>query len=139
VKFCNEEVVMADTRRMDEEPSRIGEEVQETTQRMGREYQKAVERGFETASRSFGEANRGFQAMAAEVTDFSKRRWEDVFRAWEQLLRSRHVGDVVEAQTQYAQKAFDAYTSEWTKLAEMSVGMIRDASKPVEDASRRFR
>jgi len=47
---------MADTRRMDEEASRIGEKVQEATQRMGREYQKAVERGFETASRSFSEA-----------------------------------------------------------------------------------
>ena len=47
---------MADTRRMDEEASRIGKEVQETTQRMGREYQKAVERGFETTSRSFTEA-----------------------------------------------------------------------------------
>jgi hypothetical protein len=28
-EFCNEEVVMADTRRMDEEASRIGEKVQE--------------------------------------------------------------------------------------------------------------
>ena len=72
---------MADTRRMDEEASRIGKEVQETTQRMGREYQKAVERGFETASRSFSEAKRGFQALAAEMTDFSKRRSEDVFHA----------------------------------------------------------
>jgi len=44
---------------------------------------------------------------------------------------------VVEAQTQYSQRAFDAYTSEWTKLGEMTVGMVRDASKPVENASRR--
>jgi len=47
------------------------------------------------------------------------------------------LGDVVEAQTQYSQRAFDAYTSEWTKLGEMTVGMVRDASKPVENASRR--
>jgi DNA anti-recombination protein RmuC len=89
-EFCKEEAVMADTRRMEEQASRIGEEVRETTQRMGREYQKAVERGFETASKTFSEANRGFQALAAEMTDFSKRRWEDVFHAWEQLLRARH-------------------------------------------------
>jgi hypothetical protein len=130
---------MADTRRMDEEASRIGEEVQETTQRMGREYQKAVERGFETASRSFSEANRGFQALAAELTDFSKRRWEDVFRAWEQLLRARHFGDVVEVQAKYAQGAFEAYASEMSKLGEMCLSTARSASKPVEDASRRFR
>jgi hypothetical protein len=136
-KFCNEEVVVADTRRM--EASRIGEKVQETTQRMGREYQKAVERGFETASRSFSEANRGFQALAAEMTDFSKRRSEDVFHAWEQLLRARHFGDVVEVQTQYAQRAYEAYTSEMSKLGEMCLDTARSASKPVEDATRRFR
>jgi len=130
---------MAETRRMAEEATRMGEEVQERTQRMGLEYQRAAKSGFEAASRSFSEANKGFQSMAAELTDFSKRRWDDVFHAWEQLLRARHLGDVVEAQTQYSQRAFDAYTSEWTKLGEMTVGMVRDASKPVEDASRRSR
>src|SRR5262245_7890786 len=138
-EFCNEEVVMADTRRMEEEASRIGEEVQETSQRMGREYQKVVERGFETASRSFSEANKGFQAMAAEMTDFSKRRGEDVFHAWDQLLRARHFRALVEVQTQYAQRAFEAYTSEMSKLGEMCLGTARSASKPVEDATRRLR
>jgi len=130
---------MADTRRMEEEASRIGEEVQERTQRMGREYQKALERGFETASRSFSEANRGFQALAAEMADFSKRRWDDVFHAWEQLLRARSLGDVVEVQTQYARRAYDAYTSEMSKLGEMSLSATRSASEPVEDATRGFR
>jgi hypothetical protein len=124
---------------MDEEASRIAHEVQEKTQRMGREYQKAVEHGFETASRSFSEANRGFQALAAEMTEFSKRRWEDVFRAWEQLLRARHFGDVVEVQAKYAQTAFEAYTSEMSKLGEMCLNTARSASTPVEDAARRFR
>ena len=117
---------MQETKRMADEANRIGQQAQEQ-----------VQSGFEAASRSFSEANKGFQSMAAELTDFSKRRWDDVFHAWEQLLRARHLGDVVEAQTQYSQRAFDAYTSEWTKLGEMTVGMVRDASKPVENASRR--
>jgi phasin family protein len=124
---------------MAEEANRMGEEVRDRAQRVGHEFQKAAEGGFEAASRSLSEANRGFQAMAAEMTDFSKKRMEDVLQAWQQLLRARHFGDVVEAQTHYAQRAFDAYTSEWTKLGEMCVGMVRDASKPVEDASRKFR
>ena len=136
-EFCNEEVVMADTRRMDEEASRIGKEVQETTQRMGREYQKAVERGFETASRSFSEANRGFQALAAEMTDFSKRRSEDVFHAWEQFLGARSIGQLIEIQSEYARKAYDTYTSEMSKLAEIYVATVRNASKPIEQATSR--
>ena len=63
---------MAETRRMAEEATRMGEEVQERTQRMGLEYQRAAKSGFEAASRSFSEANKGFQSMAAELTDFSK-------------------------------------------------------------------
>jgi hypothetical protein len=101
---------------------------------MGREYQKAVERGFETASRSFSEANRGFQALAAEMTDFSKRRWEDVFRAWEQLLRARHFGDVVEVQAKYAQGAFEAYASKMSKLGEMCLSTAR-----LQASRRRFK
>src|SRR4029079_8612952 len=51
-----------------------------------------------------------------QLTDFSKSRWEAVFQAWEQLLRVRHLGDMVEVQTRYAQGAYDAYMSEMSKL-----------------------
>ena len=116
----------------------MGQQAQEGTERAGREFQKAAEGGFEAASRSLSEVNTGFQAMAAELTDFSKRTWEDGIQAWEQLLRARHFGDVVEVQTRYAQRAYDAYMSELSKLGEMYLGTARNASKPVEETSRRF-
>jgi hypothetical protein len=118
---------MSETKRMADEANRMGQQAQER-----------VQSGFEAASRSFTETNKGFQAVAAEMTDFSKRRWEDVLQAWEQLLRARHFGDVVEVQTRYAQRAFDAYMSEMSKLGEMYLGTARNASKPVEETSRRF-
>ena len=49
-EFCKEEVVMSEIKRMAKEANRFGEDVQEQTQKMGREYQRAVESGFETAS-----------------------------------------------------------------------------------------
>jgi hypothetical protein len=64
---------MQEIESMAEEANRIGKEAQELAQRMGYEYQKAVEGGFEAASRSAGEVNRGFQAIASEMTDFSAR------------------------------------------------------------------
>jgi hypothetical protein len=137
-EFCKEEVVMPEDKRMAEEANRIGQEAQERARRVGHEFQKAAVGGFEAASRSFSEVNKGFQAMAAEMTDFSKRRMEDVLQAWEQLLRARHFGDVVEVQTRYAQRAYDAYTSEMSKLGEIYLGTARSASKPVEETSRRF-
>jgi Phasin protein. len=76
--------------------------------------------------------------MADELTDFSKSRWEAVFQAWEQLLRVRHLGDMVEVQTRYAQGAYDAYMSEMSKLGEMYLGTARNAAIPVKDTARRF-
>src|SRR4029079_6736600 len=101
------------------ETTRLGQEIQEGAERFGREYQRAAESGFEAVSRSFSEANNGFQVLASEITDFSKRRFEDVFRAWEQLLRARS------CPTLYAQKAYEAYTSEMSKLGEMYMGLVR--------------
>ena len=130
---------MPETRRMADEATRMGKEVQEQGQRLGREYQRAAESGFEAASRSFAETNRGFQTLADELSDFSKSRWEAVFQAWEQLLRVRHLGDIVEVQARYAHQAYDAYTSEMSKLGEIYLGTARNASKPVEESSGRLR
>ena len=74
------------TKRMAEEAKRIGEDARAHAMGVGHDYQKAMESGFEVASRSIGEVNRGLQAIAAEMTDFSKKRFEDIFQSWEQLL-----------------------------------------------------
>ena len=76
--------------------------------------------------------------LATEMTDFSKRRLDDVLQSWEQLLRARSLTDVVAVQTRYAQKAYDAYMSEFSKLGEMYLGTAREASKATEETSRRF-
>ncbi len=41
------------------------------------EFQKVGKDGFDAAVKSFGEMNKGFQAIAAEVTDYSKKAFED--------------------------------------------------------------
>jgi hypothetical protein len=115
------------------EITRMTEEAQERASEMT----EAVEAGFKTASRSLAEANRGFQAIASEINDFSKRRFEDVLQSWQQFLSARSFGDVVEVQTQYAQRAYDAYVSEMSKLGEMYLGAARNAAKPVETSTKR--
>ncbi len=62
------------------------------------EFQKAGKDGFDTAVRSFGEVNKGFQAIAAEVTDYSKKTFEDSTRAFEQLIGAKSVEQAVEIQ-----------------------------------------
>ena len=75
----------------------------EELKNVGEEYQRLSKEGFDAATRSFGEMNKGLQAVAAEMTDYSKRTFEDVFRAWEELLAAKSVGQVFEIQSQYAE------------------------------------
>jgi phasin family protein len=98
------------------------------------EFQKVGKDGFDAAVRSFGEVNKGFQAIAAEVTDFSKKAFEDSTRAFEQLIGAKSIEQAIEIQSQYAKKAYDAYVAEMSKLGEMYVGLAKDAYKPVEAA-----
>jgi hypothetical protein len=139
MEFCNEEVAMAEPRRMAEEATRMGEEVQERTQRIGREYQQAAERGFEAASTSFTEANKGFQALAAEMMEYSKAAFDDAIRTWEQLIGVRSLEQAMQIQSDYAKRVYENHMAELKKLGEMTVGIMRETSKPAEDASRRSR
>jgi hypothetical protein len=118
---------MPETRRMAEEAKRIGEDTQEHVKRAGEAYQSAVEDGFEAATRSFNEMNRSFQNVAAEITNFSKKRLEDVVQSWEQVLRAKSFGDVMEVQSRYVQKAYEDYTSQMSRLGEIYLDTVRNA------------
>ena len=53
------------------------------------QFQKAGKEGFDAIVRAYGEANKGFQAIAAEVTDYSKTAFEDATRAFQQLVTAK--------------------------------------------------
>jgi len=123
---------------MAEEANRMGQESQERAQRMGHDLQRSAEKGIKAASRSFSEANRGFQTIAAEMTEYSKKAFDDAIRTWEQLIGVKSLEQAIEIQSQYAKRVYDNHMAELSKLGEMYVGMMSDASKPVEQASKRF-
>ena len=129
---------MRETNKMAEEVNRMGEGMQARAQKFGREYEKAAETGFEAASRSFGEANKGFQALAAEMMNYSKATFDDAVRTWEQLIGVKSLEQAIQIQSDYAKRVYDNHMAELSKLGEMCMSMVCDASKPVEQASKRF-
>jgi hypothetical protein len=104
------------------------------TEQFGEQFPKIGKEGFDAVLRAYGEANKGFQAIAAEVTDYSKTAFEDATRAFQQLVSARSAEQAFEIQPQYAKKAYDAYMAEMSKLGQMWVELARDAYKPVERA-----
>ena len=104
-------------------------------QRFNDQVQRAGKDGFDAAVSSFGEANKGFQAIAAEIAAYSKKSFEDGTRAFEQLIGAKSFEQVWEIQSQYAKKAFEAYVTQASKIGEMYVGLARNAYQPVEQAA----
>ena len=103
-------------------------------QKFNEEVQRAGKDGFDAAVSSFGEANKGFQAIAAEIANYSKKSFEDGTRTFEQLIGAKSLEQALEIQSQYAKKAFDAYVAQTAKLGQMYVDLARGAYNPVEQA-----
>jgi phasin family protein len=95
------------------------------------EFQKVGKDGFDAAVRSYGDANKGFQAIVAEATNYSKTTFEEGTRAFQQLLSAKSVEQAVEIQSQYVKKAYEAHISQMTKLGEMYVSLAQNAFKPL--------
>jgi hypothetical protein len=108
-------------------------------QKFGDEFQKVGKDGFDAAVSSFGEMNKGLQAIAAEVTAYSKKSFEDGTRAFDHLLAAKSLPQVFEIQSQYARMAYEGYVAELSKLGEMYAGLTRNAYKPVEQAAAKGR
>jgi hypothetical protein len=86
--------------------------------------------------RSVGEFNHGFTQM----NTYSVRSLERVFQAWAQFLDTGPFRQVVELQTQYAQnaqKAYEAYVNEISRLGEVYLNVTRRVSKPSAQVPRR--
>jgi hypothetical protein len=98
------------------------------------DFQKVSKDNYEAVLRSYGELNKGFQAIATRVADYSKKAFEDATRAYEQLVGAKSLESVIEIQSQYAKKAYDTWLAEASKIGEMYSAVARDAYKPVEKA-----
>jgi hypothetical protein len=94
------------------------------------EFQNFGPANFDNYFRSFGELNKGFQGIAAEWTDYSKKVFENSTKAYEKMVGAKSVEDAIEVQTKYAKKAYDAHIAEMTKLGEMYASLIQTAFKP---------
>jgi len=98
------------------------------------EFQKTGQENYDNAVKNFEEVNKGVQAIASEVTDYTKKAIEDSTVAFEKLMGVKSVEQAIEIQTGYAKKAYDDYVSQASKLGEMYVTLAKEAYKPVEKA-----
>ncbi len=97
------------------------------------DFQKIGKDNFDATVKSFGEVNKSFQAIATEVTDYSKKAFEESTATFEKLVGAKSVEQAVEIQTDFAKKAYENYVGQASKIGEMYVDLAKEIYKPVED------
>jgi hypothetical protein len=82
----------------------------------------------------FGEWNKGWQTIAAEMTDYTKRSFEESTATMEKLFAAKSFEQAVEIQTGYAKRAYDEYMHQLSKIGGLYADLAKEAYKPVEKA-----
>ena len=98
------------------------------------DFQKLGQQNVDTAMKLVGEWSKGWQAIAAEMTDYTKRSFEEGTATVEKLLSAKSFEQAVEIQTGYAKRAYDDYMHQVSKLGGLYADLAKEAYKPVEKA-----
>ena len=98
------------------------------------DFQKLGQSNMETTIKLLGEWSKGWQSIAAEMSDYTKKAFEEGTAAFEKLLSAKSVEQAVEIQAGYAKRAYDGYMHQMSKIGGLYAGLAKEAYKPVEKA-----
>jgi len=98
------------------------------------DFQKFGQANVDASMKLFGEWQKNWQTVAAEMTNYSKRSFEEGTQTFEKLLGAKSIDQAMEIQTNYAKRAYEDYVQQMTKLGSMFQDLTKEAYKPVERA-----
>jgi hypothetical protein len=98
------------------------------------DMQRLGQANADAAAKMMGEWGKGWQAIASEVTDYTKRSFEDGQHTIERLMTAKSLEQAFEIQTAYAKRAYDDYMQQWTKLGGLYADLAKEAYRPMEKA-----
>ena len=96
------------------------------------DMQKLGQSNVDNAMRMFGEWNKNWQAIAAEMSAYTMRSFEEGSATLAKLMASKSVEQAFEIQTSYAKRAYDDYMQQVTKIGGMYANMANEAYEPIE-------
>jgi phasin family protein len=96
------------------------------------EFQSFGKDGFEAYVASSSALTKGFQAMAQEAADFSRKSLEKGTAAFEKLSAAKSVDKAIEAQQAFAKESYEAAVAQMSKMNELYMHTAKEAFKPFE-------
>jgi hypothetical protein len=86
----------------------------------------------DTGLKSFASLSKGFQSIAVEASEYSKKSFETGSAALEKLIAAKSLEKAIEIQTDYAKQAYEGFVAQATKIGELYAEVAKDAYKPFE-------
>jgi hypothetical protein len=96
------------------------------------DFQKLGKDNMDATVNSLGAVSKGFQSIAVEMADYSKKVFEEGTAATEKLLGVKSLDKVFEVQTEYMKSAYEGFIQQATKMSELYAGLAQEAYKPFE-------
>jgi hypothetical protein len=96
------------------------------------EIQKVTKVSMDTTMKSFDVMAKNTQAITTEITEYTKRSFENSTKTLEKLFGAKSLDKAIEAQSEYAKAIYEDYLAQTAKLAKLCSETGKEAFKPYE-------
>lgn len=94
------------------------------------DLQEASQSTVEPTTRMFGTWNSGWQVIADEMTEYTKRSFEDGTATFEKLIAAKSIDQAIQIQTGYTRRAYENYIAQMSKIGGLYASFAQDAYTP---------
>jgi hypothetical protein len=96
------------------------------------EASKKSKEAMDGVLKSYTEVARGFQAIATEANDYSRKSFQEMTSFVEAFTGVRSIEAAYELQTKYMKSTYDGFIVEATKMSDMYADLAKLAYNPYE-------
>jgi phasin family protein len=96
------------------------------------DMQKLGKDNMDATLTSFGVLSKGFQTIAVEMADYTRKAFEDGTAATEKLFGAKSLDKAIEVQSDYVKSSYETFVAQATKFGELYAGLAQEAYKPFE-------
>jgi phasin family protein len=98
------------------------------------DLQKLGKEHFDAVTASSSSYAKGWQAIAAESSEYAKRSVENGSAFYEKLVGAKSFESALQIQSEYAKTLFEGFVEYVKKTAEVYSNLAKEAFKPIETA-----
>ena len=96
------------------------------------DFQKLGKDNLDTCMKQFGTVSKGWQAIATEFADYSKKSFEEGSAHLEKLFGVKSLEKAIELQNDYLKSSYEGFVAEASKIGELYTDLAKETYKPLE-------